>query len=699
MKALLQNAETVVPETSDFKSISDKDIDKAFKSMTFEALPEAVKRVLALKGISQMSRTLRSLIATIASERQKGANYSLGSYMLTGWGQGNEVFAVKTGSIGEVSPIQSNSSMGTLKTESQGKVVTPLSQSSKLVPAVSQVVSSTPKMEFTIEGKVTSIDVQPVPMMPGEKMRKAIQYVAPIIGALFHVKEGEIVLGINEVHWLPMFQETSLSLAGFQMFLGIVQEVLGGEVLGAMDANLRNSLNGPRWYQYVKERLTACSISDYLAVHTGFSLYVLQIDKGETAYMCTELDGESKIPPEWLRAVEEVRTAYGRCYVVTGVLKPSDLPAFSYVEKIKTVKDGERLSQVYASLEKLRSCLGSSTENYKQLTASRGYNSMMTEVERNHVWVVSATLGALSRHKRVVVKITSQGALPYLHRSYMNWLESAVEKEARLEYSLLFLVDMSAMGTMNTAFDKYCTGTIPDGYVCVWDHSAAMVGKMTTDEMEAVAKKQVAAYASCPKLIIRTAIFGQAMADRFSIHPYGTAWEFQGVMSNVGPYIMMMRNRKGYYSVEIPRVMTLLEWYDTVQDHHIYVLHGPWRPPIWISETCNVVYVDKTKIKRVINARGDVVHDMLTSLSSMSLGGEWDIRRGEEIKVGKASSSREVEEVKTTTTSAVTTLATTMLNHLPPATAGVGESGRMVPVAVEQKEVVRKEIDGSTGDW
>jgi len=658
MKALLQNSTTVLPDIADFKSVTDKDMEVAHRTMTYESLPEAVKKVLALRGVTQMSGPVRAIFRLVMEEREKGASYGCGSYMLTGWGQGNEVFAVKG-----------------------------VQEKERNLPA---------KIEFTIQGQVTSTVAQPIPQMPGEKMRKCIQYVLPLIGAMFHLKDGEVVLGINEVHWSTMLSGTPVNLAGFQLFLTVVQEVLGGEVLAAMDMNIRNGLTGPRWFQYVKERLTACSVADYLAVHTGMALYLLQRDKGVTHYMCTEMTEAMEVPVEWKKAVKDVQLAYRKCYIITGVLKKEHLPTFSYVEKIKNARDGERLSQVYASLEKLRSCLGSSTENYKQMTASRGYNSMMSAVERDHVWVVSATLAALSRYKQVAVKIGSQGSLPYLHRSYLNWLESDVPKEERDQYKLVFVVDIASMGSMNAAFENYCVGMCPEGFVCVWDHSAAMVGKMPTDEMENVARKQVAAFSTYPKLILRTAIFGSAMADKYSIHMYGTAWEFQGVLSNVGGYSMMMRNQKGYYSVTIPRVDNLLSWYDIVQEHHVYTLHGPWCPAIWVSEACNVVFVDKTKIKRVINAKGDAVHDMLTTLSSMSDGGEWDVRRAEEIKVS-AQKPRppdiSLPGVQTTLSDAVITTTTTQLSHLPPVVAPTAPPGEMVQGIIPEKKLTAEHGD------
>jgi len=208
---------------------------------------------------------------------------------------------------------------------------------------------------------------------------------------------------------------------------------------------------------------------------------------------------------------------------------------------------------------------------------------------------------------------------------------------------------------------------------------------------------------------VRTAVFGDILSDKaLNIYTYGTAWEFQGLISTESDLVLMKRSAaEKYYTV--PAVMLKAriedrasEWYKLVQNHCTYMLSAPYRCPVYVSEACNLICAQRERIKLRFTPEGDAEFTTLTYYDQLSADSGFDPERQMGPSKTVASIMGNAAGVVTTMTATSGGMITTM-DH-PNATQEVSTSDHIPPAPTQETLAVQQQrqsdndalLDGET---
>jgi len=234
-------------------------------------------------------------------------------------------------------------------------------------------------------------------------------------------------------------------------------------------------------------------------------------------------------------------------------------------------------------------------------------------------------LMATGRNVQIMLNTTSP--LELVFSSIREW-QKKNSKEGENDPQFSFILPSSAATMVQSVHAPHViTSPLADA-VLVWNRKTDVAADQ--DITMALAKSEqvfqgfdtdvVADY------VIKTGLYGSLLSDEdHHIYTFGTAWEFQGIVSTIPDLQIMKRKPNDVYYLAKAVVATKAigadraeAWYELVKSHCTLMLSAPYRCPIYASEVCNLISAQRERIKMKFSVTGDVEFVTLMSDDEMS---------------------------------------------------------------------------------
>jgi hypothetical protein len=490
-------------------------------------------------------------------------------------------------------------------------------------PDVEKKVQGT--LAFTVENKTEVVPATPVQMLPNEKDRKGLRYLVPIIASWFKVKGQEVKLALTPNELADSFKESVFDYRGIPMFadtvVGIFNPKTGYLVSGG------RTLSGWSWVQHVKDVLLGCSFSEYYTLQTSFVYDVLMPkDDGRGAKTnFIELKDSDRFPADLRKTIKELSDFVGGCYFLSDAFTVKQSPRVAFTNKKTRIAGREEgFARARAGVQRVRAVLGESLAHYRLIEDGRSYTSMMSNAEREIIFLVSTSLGLMGMGKNVQIMLSSVGPMEFVFSSIRKW-QTSQRKLGSKDPKFVFVLPSKAATSVQTVYADYVvTSPVPD-YVLLWNHSSDVAADQDVETALSKAEDIFQGFTGVDDYVLKTGLYGKLLTDEsHHIYRFGTAWEFQGLVSTIPNLSFMKANVKDDYRL-VPAILvegTGAEraelWYETVKAHCTLMLSAPYRCPIYVSEACNLVAAQRERVKMTFNVTGDVEFTTLTTEDQLS---------------------------------------------------------------------------------
>jgi len=494
------------------------------------------------------------------------------------------------------------------------------------VTAEQKTAGKTATLSFPVEGKAVDIKITPIPYMPGEVVRKGLDFILPLLHPFYKVEGGRLVLSMNDQEWVKPCQNSIFKASGFSRLVPILAEIVQPGIDSLTSFQL-SSLTGHRWIQFLKEQLMYCSLPDYIALHSGIVEYCIK-EKADASYYYSEIGAKTD------EKFAEIRKTLGKVTpkLITSPAQTGDVPSLLYVEKAGQNKGTAlEFSRAMAAVQGLATILGKSTEGVMLMARTRNFTSMMTKSECDCVYVVSTVLGLLSQGKKVMVQLTSTSLLDPVWNSFQTWVTRSKAKVPNA--NLKFLTPRSLLLNISSNYLDHCETTLKEGYTLVWDCQRPVSSESEMKSKLAESTKVLAEFQTYGSFVVRTAIYGHLVptsTDKHHIYQFSDGSQFQGVISSEPNVSMMAYNAERGYYLKPLSVATEENWYSYVTASCGLVLAMPFRAQVYASEICNVVTVDKTRFRVNRMYDGTLELETLSPETMLEVRGQWELQRDPE---------------------------------------------------------------------
>lgn len=580
MQSLLNRNKQEEWEAVDFTTWAEKDLKNLAELRTMESATPTVKAFLAQYGLKTIPAKLRTMALQALQKRDNGQVFCVGSHFTQGWANGGTI-----------------------------KVVEAHKQDQIVVPA---------SLEMTVEGKKEVIPITPVQLLTGETDRKGLRFLAPIIASWFKIDNKEIVLAFEPKNVDKVCNKSQIDHTALPIFYEAVLEVFVPKTLHLLSGG--KTLAGYQWFQHVKHVLSTCTFADYYGLHTGLVCDILK-GRPDKNYFYAKMKVNESMPVALKETIQVLEQHFQGCYVMVAPLLLEDCPVLNFIMK-KNNKMGkeEGFARARAGMQQLRALLSQSLGTYRLLEDARGYTTMMSESERDVVFLASTTLALLEKKKKVQIQLDSTGLLSFLFTSIKTWTKAQENPDA---YEFKFILPSSSITGVQTIYAAHCQTTIDPEMVLVWIHRPDV--SADTELADAIARSGdvFKGMVGAKEYIVKTAIYGSLLTVKtHNIFRYGTAWEFKGIISTFPTLDLMAQTASGkYYVKNIPKITgddLATAWYNEVKTQCNTMLVCPYRGFVYASEICNVVYGLKEKMKVSFTPKGEVDIQTLGSEAEVS---------------------------------------------------------------------------------
>jgi len=297
--------------------------------------------------------------------------------------------------------------------------------------------------------------------------------------------------------------------------------------------------------------------------------------------------------------------------------------------------------------------LGESLAHYRLIEDGRSYTSMMSNAEREIIFLVSTSLGLMGMGKNVQIMLSSVGPMEFVFSSIRKW-QTTQKKLGPKDPKFVFVLPSKAATSVQTVYAEHVvTAPVPD-YVLLWNHSSDVAADQDVETALAKAEDIFQGFTGVDDYVLKTGLYGKLLTDEdHHVYRFGTAWEFQGLVSTIPNLHFMKANAKDDYrlvpaiAVEGTGAERAELWYETVKAHCTLMLSAPYRCPIYVSEACNLIAAQRERVKMSFNVTGDVefttltTEDQLSELSGFDFSGPPKKQRVSLATIMKASGKTE----------------------------------------------------------
>lgn len=469
------------------------------------------------------------------------------------------------------------------------------------------------KNTLLVEGGKDSVPRQEVKIRPVTTLgsqRPGTSFIGNVITSWFYCDGKNVVRAINYVDWAKLYSNIPMHFDGLANWESVVREVMEGSMWSEVAQTEKNAISGARWVSYVTSKLQTCSMSDYLALHTSFILYVLsglkqnavtkkvEATKNFPVSMFTVV-GESSMPEAERAAYRDVHEKLGMVALLTGPLPKVDSKHQAYTVKlVPTVSSGviqaaQTFVRAKACLQKTLELTGGGKKGLNSLAANQGYTTFMAEDEIKIVRTMSMVFGAFSKQTSVVV-IDSGISVSLWRTSFERFRHNHGDK-AKI-WKLQIVVSRDVIYSLADLDRPYALVEVPRDSFLVMFCKDFVEGAKPEEVLSKGSKWIEAVKNYSPKgFILRAPCFGSAFgSENCYFFTYGPPINFIGVCSSEKDPQMASVSPDGVtkFSSYTRSFKSADEWYSFIIQTCQWRLMIPLRPILCASEKCNLVCPD-----------------------------------------------------------------------------------------------------------